>query len=175
MGREDRLGPPVFPIVELSRRDILRSMESKSRKWLRHDIPSWVKREDEVYFITICSRERHNSYLAPSRIAAGLLASIRFKRDQQIWFPVVALVMPDHIHMILRLGVESKGLSKEIKNWKSWTAKNLGISWQNGFFDHRLRGADSLSQKYEYILENPVRAGLVDNAIEWKWKIVSED
>ena len=88
---------------------------------------------------------------------------------------MIALVMPDHIHMILRLGLESKGLSTEMRNWKYWTAKNLGIHWQDGFFDHRLCDAESLSQKYEYILDNPVRAGLVESPSDWKWKIESED
>ena len=33
--------------------------------------------------------------------------------------------------------------------------------WQPGFFDHLLRNDESYSQKWEYVRENPVRAGLV--------------
>jgi len=31
--------------------------------------------------------------------------------------------------------------------------------WQRGFFDHILRSAESYSQKWKYVCENPVRAG----------------
>ena len=32
---------------------------------------------------------------------------------------------------------------------------------QEGFFDHLLRSYESYAQKWEYVRENPVRAGLV--------------
>lgn len=150
-------------------------MESKSRKWLRHDIPTWVDSKDEVFFITVCCEERGANVLANNKTAKGLLESVRFRESKRIWRIQLFLVMTDHIHAILKLGVESKGLPLEIKNWKSWTAKKLGVSWQDGFFDHRLRNAESLSQKYDYIIQNPVRAGLVEKPTQWKWKIESED
>jgi hypothetical protein len=36
--------------------------------------------------------------------------------------------------------------------------------WEEGFFDHVLRGNESYSQKWNYVRENPVRAGLVKSA-----------
>lgn len=84
-------------------------MESKSRKWLRHNIPTWVKPEDEIFFVTDCSRERHKAPLVKSKTASELMSSIHFRCELQIWFPMIALVMPDHINMKLRLGLESKG------------------------------------------------------------------
>lgn len=82
--------------------------------------------------------------------------------------------MPDHIHSILRFGTDSLGMASEMKNWKSWLAKTASIQWQDGFYDHRLRNDESLSEKFEYILQNPVRAGLVERSDNWKWKIVNE-
>jgi hypothetical protein len=35
------------------------------------------------------------------------------------------------------------------------------------FFDHRLRREEKLSEKADYILHNPVRAGLVNDWHEW--------
>ena len=117
-GREDRLGPPSFSVATFPRLHNLEAMESKSRKWLRHNIPTWVKPADEVFFVTVCCRERQKKSLLKSRIAAELISSIRFRSDRQTWFPIIALVVPDHVHMILRLGLESKGLSTEIRDWK---------------------------------------------------------
>ena len=42
--------------------------------------------------------------------------------------------------------------------------------WQPGFFDHVLRHDESYSQKWEYVRENPVRAGLVVRADEWPYQ-----
>jgi hypothetical protein len=43
---------------------------------------------------------------------------------------------------------------------KRITAKIAGIQWQRNFFDHRLRHNESKAEKYDYICQNPVRAGL---------------
>ena len=39
--------------------------------------------------------------------------------------------------------------------------------WQPGFFDHVLRSNESYAQKWEYVRDNPVRAGLVPSWQEW--------
>jgi hypothetical protein len=36
--------------------------------------------------------------------------------------------------------------------------------WQPGFFDHILRSDESYAEKWNYVRDNPVRAGLVDRA-----------
>ena len=42
--------------------------------------------------------------------------------------------------------------------------------WQRGFFDHLVRNTESYAQKWDYVRENPVRAGLVSTAEEWKYQ-----
>ena len=39
--------------------------------------------------------------------------------------------------------------------------------WQPEFFDHLLRSRESRSEKWAYVRENPVRAGLVARAENW--------
>jgi hypothetical protein len=39
--------------------------------------------------------------------------------------------------------------------------------WQPGFFDHLLRNDESYARKWEYVRENPVRAGLVAERDQW--------
>ena len=41
--------------------------------------------------------------------------------------------------------------------------------WQPEFFDHVLRSNESYSQKWNYVFDNPVRAGLAGSANEWKY------
>jgi REP-associated tyrosine transposase len=42
--------------------------------------------------------------------------------------------------------------------------------WQRGFFDHIIRNSESYSAKWDYICENPVRAGLVPSTDEWPFQ-----
>ena len=37
------------------------------------------------------------------------------------------------------------------------------------FFDHLLRSEESYAQKWDYVRENPVRAGLVKNVEDWPY------
>jgi len=42
--------------------------------------------------------------------------------------------------------------------------------WQAEFFDHVLRSSESYSQKWDYVKENAVRAGLVVSVDDWQWQ-----
>ena len=81
--------------------------------------------------------------------------------------------MPDHFHLFVALDdsrVRLSGWMKSLKNSLSKTVRSAGFEaphWQKGFFDHVLRGSESYSQKWLYVRENPVRAGLVAEADSW--------
>ena len=75
--------------------------------------------------------------------------------------------MPDHVHALLSFPPSTKPLALVIRKWKEWTAKTIGIQWQRDFFEHRLRAEESRREKADYILENPVRAGLVLHPGDW--------
>ena len=48
--------------------------------------------------------------------------------------------------------------------------KVAGRVWQKEFFDHVLRSCESYSQKWDYVKENPVRAGLVKKSDDWPFQ-----
>ena len=50
-------------------------------------------------------------------------------------------------------------------------ARTTSIKWQRNYFDHRVRKDESLVEKADYILNNPVRARLVTCAEEWPFSI----
>ena len=45
-----------------------------------------------------------------------------------------------------------------------------GSVWQEEFFDHVLRSSDSYNQKWDYVKDNPVRAGLVKKSDDWPFQ-----
>ena len=85
------------------------------------------------------------------------------------------VIMPDHIHLFVRIGHDSK-LNDFVRLLKQALTKVLkacgevGDVWQPGFFDHLLRHSESYHEKWNYVCENPVRARLVENADDWPWQ-----
>jgi hypothetical protein len=61
---------------------------------------------------------------------------------------------------------------KFLKNTISKALRENGVApphWQKTFFDHLLRSSESYSEKWNYVRENPVRAGLVASAEDWPY------
>jgi putative transposase len=81
--------------------------------------------------------------------------------------------MPDHLHLVVNPGC--KGLSHAIRLLKGrltpwWRENGDGLPlWQGGYFDHRLRSDESFTDKCRYVMQNPVRAGLVQIDADWLW------
>ena len=84
----------------------------------------------------------------------------------------VAVVMPDHTHILLQPLDKGDGnfysLSEITKPLKGISARKInrllgtaGVVWLNESFDHLIRNQDDFDKHWEYIFLNPVRAGLV--------------
>jgi REP element-mobilizing transposase RayT len=77
--------------------------------------------------------------------------------------------------------LDAKPLSDFVGFWKSYTSRKITALcqprstpaatrlWQREFFDHVLRSSESYSGKWNYVRDNPVRAGLVSTADEWQY------
>jgi putative transposase len=82
------------------------------------------------------------------------------------------VIMPGHLHLFVR-----GNLDFSLKQWVRMLKRVLskGISskpphWQQGFFDHLIRHSESYAEKWEYVRQNPVRAGFVKHPDEWPWQ-----
>ena len=135
------------------------------RKVLPHTPPPWVK-EGDVYFITLCTQPRGENQLCHTELAAKLYESVCYREQLEQWWVLLFLLMPDHLHMLVRFSSDH-AINKTISAWKRYTVRQLGVHWQRDYFDHRIRGNESLQQKAEYIRQNPVRAGLAAHPDEW--------
>jgi REP element-mobilizing transposase RayT len=76
-------------------------------------------------------------------------------------------LMPDHVHLLVA-SLESAPLPVFIGRWKSLcyqVRRQRGLPasfWQRGYYERALRSAEDLRAAALYILNNPVRKGLVD-------------
>ena len=82
------------------------------------------------------------------------------------------VLMPDHVHLFVRLRIDFV-----LSQWIRLLKRKLSCSivrpmphWQNGFFDHIIRHSESYAAKWRYVMENPVRAGLIGDAEKWRYQ-----
>jgi REP element-mobilizing transposase RayT len=91
-----------------------------------------------------------------------------------------AVVMPDHVHMILTPFDEREGrwvpLAELLKSIKSFSASEVnesrgaqGSLWLDENFDRVIRNERDFHEKWDYIYHNPVTAGLVSQPEEYEW------
>ncbi len=96
------------------------------------------------------------------------------------------VIMPDHIHTIVWFS-EPRRLSQFLKQWKQRSsaeikklfrdrlvhyAASIELSqpvWQRKFYSFNLYRAQKMREKLDYMHANPVRAGLVERACDWRW------
>lgn len=133
--------------------------------------------DQPVFFITACTHERR-PLLACTEAFAVIQDEFRSAPQRHGWGVGRFVVMPDHIHFFCAggAGVDASPLSRFVGSFKEWTAKricrSLGMQppiWQREFFDHVLRSHESYADKWLYVRENPVRAGLVQTAEAWPY------
>src|SRR5688572_25343668 len=123
-----------------------------------------------IYFVTACT-VRRRAILAHREIHSAFLKYASQGEDRGAFVGAYVL-MPDHVHLFVALDPDLtlSEWMKSLKNALSKALRSLQIPsphWQKGFFDHLLRSGDSYSQKWEYVRDNPVRAGLVGTWNEW--------
>jgi putative transposase len=133
-----------------------------------------VYAEHPVYFVTACTHERRE-LLARESVLRAVTEYGERGPELGAWLGSFVL-MADHLHAFVALDAERCRLSAWVSGLKAVVARALkedgvkGLYWQKGFFDHVLRGSESASEKWEYVRNNPVRAGLVQRAEDWEFR-----
>jgi putative transposase len=146
---------------------------------------------DPVFFLTACTYRRRALLPTDAVHHAFVLFSKRAYADHGIAVGRY-VIMPDHIHLFVCgppdfelgrwIGMLKQCLEKAVPASASPTGRRLQKSalkpfWQRRFFDHVLRNEESYAQKWEYVRDNPVRAGFVIDADDWPYagEIISID
>jgi putative transposase len=109
---------------------------------------------------------RGSNQLCTPAVAEKLFTAVRHYHEQLRWHVSLWLLMPDHLHALVACPRE-EDFAKTVAAWKRFTARDAGIVWQKGFFDHRLRNDENFEEKAHYIRMNPVRKGLVAQPEDW--------
>jgi putative transposase len=127
-----------------------------------------------VWFVTFCTHQRQK-WLASQRVHAAFRKFAERGVEQFNTAVGPYIIMPDHVHLFVCGDPEFVlarwiGALKQTLAKATHRSKSGGQMWQEGFFDHLLRSDESMSQKWNYIRENALRAGLVDRSEDWPYQ-----
>jgi len=126
-----------------------------------------------IYFVTTCTAKRR--LLLANEVIHRAFESFASQGEVHGAFVGRYVLMPDHLHLFVALNDERISISQWTKALKGALSKSLRLAghsaphWQKGFFDHILRSSESYEEKWNYVHDNPVRAGLVADATAWPY------
>ena len=135
-----------------------------------------------AYFITVCTANREKIFwnsvgadiIRPQNVQLSIAGKIAEQGVIQIaehYKNVVVdkyCIMPDHIHMILRIESDTSGrmvsaptVSTVVGSMKRWVSKQIGRPiWQKSFYDHGIRNQQDYNEIWQYIENNPLKYAL---------------
>lgn len=128
-----------------------------------------------IVFVTVCTKDRVR-WLACEE-AHRLLAEVWRRADA--WLVGNYVLMPDHLHLFAapRLGGSLALPYFTIERWMTYWKSQFSQAhrhadwvWQSSAFHHRLRRDENYAQKWLYVQENPVRAGLAKEIGQWPFQ-----
>jgi REP element-mobilizing transposase RayT len=135
--------------------------------------PDWLKRPD----------------------VAALVANRIQEFDGKAYELLAYCIMPNHVHLVVNTANQVDNLQSEetitstnyqqlyatlalLKGGSAFRVNQLmgrrGAFWQPESYDHYVRDAAELTRIIHYVLQNPVKAGLVDNWEDWPGTYLSE-
>ena len=139
----------------------------------RHRLASRNYRGKHAYFLTICSAERRRHF-TDSGLTEALIESMHEQFTKHDFSVLTHCFMPDHCHVLAMAHGSSCELGKAVRGFKGVSvpiARRSGIHelWQRDYYEHILRKSDDLISVACYILQNPMRAGLIDDWRQWPY------
>jgi putative transposase len=125
-----------------------------------------------IVFATVCTDKRKAILCRPD--VHDLILKAWRRADK--WHVGRYVLMPDHLHFCCApatIGFPS--LVRWVQYWKSlcslsWPNRDEQPIWKKSFWDTQLRRGEDYEQTIEYMLQNPVRKGLVGEPEEWAYQ-----
>jgi putative transposase len=119
------------------------------------------------------------SWLRDERVAALVSESLHH-RNGHAYDLGAFCIMPNHVHLVCKPLADADGTYQAtpaiMHSLKLYTAhqanralRREGAFWQHENYDHVVRDEAELHRIIAYVLNNPVKAGLVECAEDWEW------
>lgn len=129
-----------------------------------------------TYFFTIVTHQRRKIFDTPRKLELlyGTLRRVQINKPFEL---IAYCLLPDHLHLLIKLPDEDSDFSIRIREIKRLTtiwirrepSENVDQIWQDKFWEHTIRDGKDLLRHFDYIHYNPVKHNLTDSFDGWKW------
>ena len=111
--------------------------------------------------------------LAKKPVSKIIIENWKF-HNEKLYQLLAYVIMPNHLHLLIKQN-NQHSLQSIVHAWKSYTSSMInkitnstGPIWARDYWDRYIRDEQHFINAVHYILENPVKAGLVDLASDWE-------
>ena len=127
--------------------------------------------DQSAYFVSTQTQGR-KPFFRHERWACLMLATLNHY-DGNGYSLHAYVIMPDHLHLLITPTETIEKAVQLVKGGFLFRATRelnwSGEIWQTGFTDHRIRDEEDWIGHLDYIGRNPVRAGLVSDAVQYEF------
>jgi len=123
--------------------------------------------------VTICANQ--GEPFRNDSVASMVCQNVQFYSRKLTYRLYGYTLMPDHLHVLLSPAASERRLAYWLDVFKSHTTNRFherghrGPLWQPSAHDHVCRDGETAEAVLMYIVNNPVRAGLVERWRDWPW------
>ncbi len=136
-------------------------------QYYKRRLPHW-ELGGSTYFLTFRVNKRQENPFANHELASIFEEILWFGFGKRYTLEAY-VIMPDHVHLLLS-PIDEWSLGRILQGLKGFSARQInsrlgrkGKFWQDETFDHLVRNDSDWFDKFSYIHNNPVTAGLVNN------------
>ena len=144
------------------------TMNPKIPKKIRLDSSLYCD-QNRIYSITIITNFKRKYFLNHA-LAMKIIECLKFEKRRLGCKVFTYCLMPEHLHFLTAPTNLQKSVIEFVNQFKgkstslAWKYGIEGSLWQKRWYDHILRKNEDISRIGEYVLNNPVRRGLV---LDW--------
>lgn len=120
------------------------------------------------YFLTVNLKDRGRG-VEEQELTAQVFQQWQGLEREGLWSVRTAVVMPDHIHLLVCLGAAGSLIEcmRLMKGRLTPALRKHGLKWQEGFYEHQVRAAEDRLPIFLYIFLNPYRGNLISAEQSW--------
>ena len=177
-------------ITEKRKLEAAEQITSKQKQDIPEKKREWFRKFEE----TLDQANNGPVWLKNEQIAK-LVAESLHHLNGKVYSLISYCIMANHVHVVFTpLKIQPfvtddkqthymryHSLASIMHSLKSYTAQKAnqilgrsGAFWQHESYDHCIRNSDELHRIIRYVLNNPVKIGLVKEWKEWKWNYLSK-
>jgi len=171
----------TYRLAETIPLPVLKQLQKELSELTNEELNIKQKRIFKKYDDYLDKSSHDPDYLNKNEIADVIKNTLHYP-DGKEYFLICYCIMPNHVHLVFSLLKTNKGISKIMQSVKRVSALNCnkllnqkGKFWQEESFDRLVRDDIELYNIINYVINNPVKAGLVDDWTKWKNTYLAKD